>query len=511
MTHLRNFFAFAALIAVVFVQTESVEAQEGFLSDANAARAGLKVAWSTQVEISSKAKLVDWQLVVDENQATTYYVISYGSRKEVIAETDISAFGVPYGIEGAKQAAEDRKEIIEFALRNDGKEDVKVEISDYSLPRSTLFALGASGQVICLDADTGATRWIQQVGDFRLPSIGLGASKTHVAVANGSTVYCLDFDTGRILFSGQCKNGIDASPVCSEENVYVPLVSGRLQTFPIKGFGVESFNLVAEGGSRARPLITEKHVVWTTEKGHMNVAPLGSRRTVEYRLKTSAPIVSQAAASGGRLFVGSLDGFVYGVNETTGQLDWDVSTGQGVLGSPVPFGNEVYVVSRANELYKINADLGTYPEGWQVPIRGVKQIAGFGVDTLYCINIRGRLIGIDRKTRALTKSVEGASVELVMPNGITDRMFFATSGGFIQCVHEIGSLRPRFLETDLALAMQEDKTKPREDESAMGEENPFGDDAEDMDDDNPFGDDSNPFGDDDSSDESDESNPFGDG
>jgi len=511
-------FAFAAAI-LAFVANESV-AQQGFISDANASQAGLTVAWSTQADISSKASLVDWQLVVDEDQATTYYVISWEKRKEVIAQTDISPFGIPYGVDGAKKAAESRKEIIEYSLRNDGKEDVEVKITDYTLPRSTIFALGASGRVICLDADTGATRWIQQVGNHLLPSIGLGASKTHVAVANGSTVYCLDFDSGRVLWSGRCKDGIDSSPTCSKENVYVPLRSGRLQTFPIEREGRESFNLVAEGNPRSRPIVTEKHVVWTTEKGHMNVAPL-SRRTVEYRLKSSGPVVSQASSSGGKLFVGSLDGFVYGLTEVSGRLDWEVSTGQAVLKSPVAFGSDVYVVSSANELYKVDSIEGTYPKSWQTPIKGIREIAGFGAETVYCIDDSGKLIGINRDTRAITKSIAGSSIELVMPNGITDRMFFATKAGFIQCVHEISSLRPRFLQSDLAIAKPKKKMR-RKDDSAMGEENPFGEDAEVMDDNNPFGedsgddasgaDDSNPFGDDgDSSDDgADEGNPFGD-
>ena len=508
MSDLRNFFAFTVAAAVAALVTAPAAAQEGFLSDATASQAGLTVAWSTQVKISSKAELVDWQLIVDENQSTTYFVISHGKRKEVIAENDISPFGVKYGIEGAKLAAEDRKEIIEKELANVGKEDVEVTITDYTLPKSTLFALGESGQVVSLDADTGATRWIQQVGDARLPSIGLGASKNHVAVANGSSIYCLEFETGRILWRGQCKDGIDSSPTCSEENVYVPLLTGRLQTFPIDKFGVESFNLVAEGGSRARPLTTENHVVWTTEKGHMNVAPK-TRRTVLYRLKTSAPIISQAAASNNRLYVGSLDGFVYGVNEATGRLDWDVSTGQGIMGSPVPFGDSLYVVSRANELFKIGTEEGEYSAGWQKPLRGIKTIAGFGVDSIYCINSNGRLVGIDRNTRAITKTIPGSKIDLVMPNRITDRMFFATRSGFIQCVHEVGSLRPRFLESDLAIA------KPkmmRKDESAMGEPNPFGEDATEGA--NPFGEDdddgANPFGEDDEDDD-DEGNPFGGG
>jgi len=234
-------------------------------------------------------------------------------------------------------------------------------------------------------------------------------------------------------------------------------------------------------------------------------------------LKTNAPIVSQAAASKNRLFVGSLDGFVYGVNEMTGILDWDVSTGQGILNAPVPFGDELYVVSRANELFKIDAEQGTYPEGWQVPIRGVKKVAGFGVETVYCIDVNNRLIGINRDTQTVTKSVRNSSIQFVMPNGITDRMFFATKEGFIQCVHEIGSLRPRFLESDLAIAKPKKEMKGRDDDSAIGEKNPFGDDAEEA---NPFGsddEDDNPFGgetsseDEDDEDEDDDDNPFGNG
>jgi hypothetical protein len=155
-----------------------------------------------------------------------------------------------------------------------------------------------------------------------------------------------------------------------------------------------------------------------------------------------------------------------------------------------------------------------------MPVKGIKQIAGFGVETIYCINPNGRLVGINRDTRAVTKSIDNSNIELVMPNGITDRMFFATKGGFIQCVHEISSLRPRFLETDLAVAKTDEKKKKRADDSAIGEENPFGsDDA--MDDENPFGsddagdDEANPFGDDskstDDDGDADDTNPFGDG
>ena len=508
-----------ALVACLSIFANESQAQRGFVSDASAANAGLAVAWSTQLEISVKEELVDWQLVVDENRATTYVVIEYEKRKEVISESDLSPFGVPYGIEGAQQAAEDRKEIIEYRLRNDGKEDVEVSISSYSLPKSSLYALGQSGQVICLNADTGGVRWKQQVGDTRLPSVGLGASNNHVAVAVGTSIHCLDSETGRILWTGRCTDVISASPAVSEEDIHVPLGSGRLQTFQIDRLGIGSFSRVAQGTPNARPIITEKNVIWTTERGHMNVAPLG-RQTVSYRLKTDGPIVAQAAFAKGILYTGSLDGFVYGINQQTGVLDFEIPTGEGILSAPVAFGDDVYAISGGNKLFRINSAEGNYPDTWQVPIEGIRDIVGFGTENIYCLTTSGRLVGINRETRSITKSVLGTDIELAMPNAITDRMFFGTRGGFIQCVHEADSFRPRFLASDKSL--QGPVRKKRPDKSAIGEENPFGDgDGSGNKEANPFGDgsdskesgsdnkESNPFDNSGGDDSGDGPNPFG--
>ena len=72
MNNLKTSFFLLALTAIVTLGSGKAMAQEGFLSYANAARAGLTVALLTQSDISSKASLVDWQLVVDENTTTTY-------------------------------------------------------------------------------------------------------------------------------------------------------------------------------------------------------------------------------------------------------------------------------------------------------------------------------------------------------------------------------------------------------------------------------------------------------
>ena len=510
---LRSHVTLLIVIATVAILPSQLQAQNGFVSAVSASSSGLTIAWGSQLEISAREPLVDWQLVVDENRATTYFNIAYGKRKETISEADISPFGVPYGIEGAKEAAELRKEIIEAGLRNDGKEDVEVTISSYSLPKSSIYALGGSGQLICLNADTGAVRWKQQVGNSKQPSVGLGASNDHVAVADGTSIICLDSADGRILWTGRCSDGINTSPAVSENYIHVPLISGRLQTFPIDKFGVTSFSRVAYGHPSQRPLITEKHVVWTTESGHMNVAPL-DRQTVAYRLKSHGGIVAQAASSKGYLYTGSLDGFVYGVKEDSGILDWEVATGQGITSAPATIGQDVFVVSGENKLFRLDAIEGTYPKAWQNPVPGIRQIAGFDSELVYCLTSSGQLVGINRETRSVSKNVVGTSIEMVLHNEITDRMYFGSKTGYIQCVHSADSPLPRLLSSDLPSGIAPGKTgvTPRKDKSAMGEENPFGGGG-DGGETNPFGDagsSSNPFGpgaEEKKSDE--EANPFG--
>lgn len=512
LRNLRTYLLCLLLVVGIAISpAKPLKAQNGFVSAVGASSSGLAIGWSAQLDLSARDELVDWQLVVDENRATTYFVIEYENRREVIAESDLSPFGVAYGIEGAEKAAGLRKEIIEYSLKNDGKDDVEVNIRSYSLPKSSIYALGARGLVICLDADTGAIRWKQRVGDPQSPTVGLGASNDHVAVASATSIYCLDSSDGRILWDAACKDGISTSPGVSENYLHVPLRSGRLQTFPIEKYGIGSYSRVAQGSPAARPTFSEKNVIWTTEKGHMNVAPLG-RKTVSYRLKADGPILSSAAASKGFLYTGSLDGFVYAIDEKKGIVDWEVSTGQGILSAPAAFGDDVFVISGGDKLFRINTLEGSYPTGWQSPLAGIRQIVGFDSELVYCVSTNGRLLGINRETRSVSKAVVGTDIEMVLPNTITDRIYLGSKTGYIQCVHSADSPLPRLLTSDLASNAGKSL---REDKSAMGEPNPFGDGSGTKDDTNPFGDgsgtkdDTNPFAD--GSGTKDEGNPFGDG
>ena len=181
------------LLVILLCGVSSVSANEFGSANSRLEQAGLKVEWFTQLDMSVHGSVIDTQLVVDEDDSTTYFALKFGTKTELVSQKMLSPFGVPFGIEGAQAHAEMRKEIIQKHLDAEGK-GLKVTMEKYTLPKTTLYTLTNSGLVTAIDADTGAIRWSTYVGLPSRPTIGLGANKKFVAVLNGSF---------RLLFDGR--------------------------------------------------------------------------------------------------------------------------------------------------------------------------------------------------------------------------------------------------------------------------------------------------------------------
>ena len=74
--------------------------------------------------------------------------------------------------------------------------------------------------------------------------------------------------------------------------------------------------------------------------------------------QTGLPIVSSPSVSGGMVFVGSMDGSLYCMNESTGVLLWSYKTGAGVVSSPAISGGRVFAGSLDGNIYALDAKTG---------------------------------------------------------------------------------------------------------------------------------------------------------
>ena len=555
------------------------------ISNAAAEPSGLRVEWLTQIATGVRGSLADVYLNVNENKTTTYFELSFALGREVISENDMDAFDKPRGIEGAQEFAELRKEIIQKELDARNLKDTEVKIEKFTLPETSLYTITSDGHVTAIDADTGRTRWMTDVGNTRHTTAGIGANNDYVAAVLGTNVYCLEAETGKILFTQQCRSSPASSPAASDEYVYVPLTNGRVEVFSIEGLGIGSQMYVGSGRAVARPLVTEKSVSWPTTAGHLNVAkhkekPLIARKTkpkpvdeeekpkseeqiaiekelekiktririresiggITYRMRTDDEFVSAATYKSGMLFVCSLHGFVYAVDEAKGTIVWQFSTGDEIETSPIPIGDSLYVVTTDNFLYKLNAKTGAVAEGWPAPIAGIRQYVSASKDKLFVQDTAGRLVMLDQKGGQRLGQVAANGLNLVYQNSLSDRIYVGNRKGLLQCLREVSSRVPYFHSADFVSEI-EAKTKTPGAEKGIdpadaddpfagfdtadepadtGDENPFGGEMDD--DDNPFGggavdppasdpDDENPFGGGDKSDDKseDDDNPFGGG
>ena len=78
-----------------------------------------------------------------------------------------------------------------------------------------------------------------------------------------------------------------------------------------------------------------------------------------WSFKTQGPVRSSAAIVAGRVFVGSDDGYVYGLDAINGRQHWSFKTGDAVESSPLVLDGRVFVGSSDGYLYALDATNGT--------------------------------------------------------------------------------------------------------------------------------------------------------
>ncbi len=451
------------------------------ISDVQANQAGLTVHWFTQIQLGREQKLIAAELIVDENDSTTFFEITGGGRREIISDKDINAFGEPYGVAGAEQRAKDRLEIIQAELKFHNSQEA-VSINQYTVPRSTVYALGDGGAIHAIDAETGVQLWQTQIGNRRHPTIGMGASKSYLAVVRGSRVYCLDTRTGKVLFEHQCEYAVTNSPAVSEESIFVPLINGALMALPIKTKGAGTLPLNAVGAALAAPRVAGNLVTWTTDAGYIMVALRDNVDVLRFRVKAAGSFTAAPASNNNRLFAVTYGGYVYAIDDMKGNILWNFSIGERVSHSPVPIDDSVYVFSDNRNLYQFDAASGEPSKGWEKPLKNMSAFIGASEDKLYARDSVGNIVVVDRSTGVRLGQVNSRTPFTSIENVQTDRLYICTNSGLVECLREVGRIRPYFHSGNEAVAADPFADEPADGKGKKSDtdeqKNPFGDDGE---------------------------------
>ena len=302
-----------------------------------------------------------------------------------------------------------------------------------------LTVLTSAGVVHEFNALTGETLWIAAIGNPNYPSLGPAASDGHIALLNGSTLYVLDRADGRPVVLQQVGGAPGAAPALSKEHVFVPLLSGRIEGYPLGEQTLTPWYYQSQGRASVPPLATPRSIVWATEIGHVYVGgaeDLG----VRFRLETGSEIMAPPAYRSPYVYIATMSGELFAMHELTGARRAKYATGFPLARAPAAVGERVFVTSDEPTLHCVDAVTATGL--WEAP--NVTQFAAASRKRVYGVDELGALVVLDAASGTLVDRMPTQGQIDALVNDQTDRLYLISNDGMVQCLHEIGAQQPLY-------------------------------------------------------------------
>lgn len=302
-----------------------------------------------------------------------------------------------------------------------------------------LTVLTSAGVVQELNALTGQTYWVSPLGNGNYPSLGPSGNDKYVALLNGSTLYVLDRADGKSVIVRRVGGAPGAAPAVTDKTVFVPLLNGRIEGYPLGKQTLTPWYYQSFGRATVAPLATAESVVWSTDAGYLYVGN-SSELKMRFRLETGADIVAPPAYRKPYVYVASMSGELFAMNELSGDQHWKYATGFPIMRAPAAVGERVFITSEEPALHCVDAKNGNVL--WEAP--HVVQFAAASKDRVYAMNDLGAFVVLDAKTGATLAQVAIDRPIRALVNDQTDRVYLCSADGMVECLHEVGATQPLY-------------------------------------------------------------------
>ena len=431
----------------VTVRTVPRDVQSSLLRDHDVAVAGTGIARTTASDILTKAG--HKTLLLDqENQ------IGGGRVLQSISGNEVDFVTLGKAIEQGERPAESPRlglagaiEKAERLVATYKKLGRKIELEPFSQQLTYLVTLTSDGIVEAIDAESGAILWKAEAGDSRLPMFGPGVSDENVVITNGNMLYVFELATGDLLNTRKLVSTPTGSPTAIPGKAIVPSIDGRLVSYDIKNPNIPPF--VLRTGTENR-----LGVVSSADRNFLSW-PMNTRLFVAKALAKvdKSPILWNSIEMGepiADLPITVQDGFVFcGRNgtvihcstERNDSILWRARLAVPVSKSPIANRNFVFVVSDSEMLFAL--DLTNGAEVWDSPAINVKDLVAIGIEHIYVTNSAKKLVALDIST-GRESSRSSILAPTVLPNTVSDRLFFVNSSGQLTSLREINAPFPTF-------------------------------------------------------------------
>jgi outer membrane protein assembly factor BamB len=243
-------------------------------------------------------------------------------------------------------------------------------------------------------------------------------------------LYALSLKTGKLLWTFETRGPIRSSPKVIEDHVIVGSDDSCLHAIDINSTR-ETWKINVSGAIRSSPWVSHERVIFGCESGDMYCVSLSGQIQWSFRAKkaiTASPVVAQ-----GVVYVTSLDGMFYAIDEQEGWLLWKFRMDKGSVSSPIIHENVVYFGSAGGSIYAINTEDKTLRWKYKIEtqVSGSPMIDG---NNLYCGGADGNVYCIDSLSGELRWKFETHGAITGQPVFNQNLFFVGSSDKYIYAV-----------------------------------------------------------------------------
>lgn len=228
----------------------------------------------------------------------------------------------------------------------------------------TVMAGGPQGQLSCYSLRDGEEIWAVSLNDSAYPAYPSWPVNGKIYVGAGSTCYCLDAESGEMLWEYTTDGVITAAPCADRERVYVGSWDHTLYALDADSGEVRWRHPVGWGVD-ATPAVDERHV-YVGSMDNTFYAVDKESGTQVWAFTCASSLRSSPVVYGEYVFFGADDGHVYALNTTSGELGWSFApaytterTVYNYVTTPLPaspvVSNQTVFVGAGGTIYALDA------------------------------------------------------------------------------------------------------------------------------------------------------------
>jgi len=451
---IQNFISPLRFLAAIFGVSLVASLSQPGLAEVNshsAAALGLTLAWETNIGGGPLAhgehSFIIWPHSTAKRESVT---VKYGNKvlmqirgDEVDQEAVDLAIAKGESIEKlpriGMEGAMKRAEKLAATYKTLGK---KVDIVPSPSSQLTyIVTLSERGILTTMDAETGEVIWSTEAGDPRLPFYGPGVSDDHVAITNGNHLSIFSLENGTKLNTRKLQFTATGSPSAMPGKALVPSDGGRLI-----GYDVKEAPIVLRSGDENRVAlqtsVNRRFVCWPM-KTKLILADIENNARLWTSIVAGETVVAlPAAVETGFIACGVNGTVIHFSTDRADSIRWKRRLPAQVTKSPVASKDAVFIVSDEEKLFSLSITDGS--NLWANPVRSIHDIVSVGKDHVYAVGGGNQLVSIDKATGTEVK-ISSIQAPKVLPNSVSDRLYFIDSQGELTCLRETDAESPVYI------------------------------------------------------------------